>query len=193
MGDAYQIEFDGTDRQEVAERIKTGIGDQLDDEEMVEAVGALIAARIHGADDDAAVVSAVGDRIVHHLVEGGHSEAIVQEVADIVMDELPFGGMLIKRAVRRIVKGLMGRSDRVVEGVGEVIVEKLIEGGHADDLVAETVVYVVQRAIAEGYADDLVDGTLDAGLDNLEAHDGIDPIAEAVEREFPADQQVSAD
>ncbi|MFB6083510.1 MAG: hypothetical protein ABEJ94_04615 [Halorientalis sp.] len=192
MGE-YAIQFDDAERDDVAETVRDGIGDQLADDEVVEAVGALITARVHGADDDAAVVRAVGDRIVHHLVEGGHSEAIVQEVADIVMDELPFGGMLIKRAVKRIVKGLMGRSDRVVEGVGDVIVEKLIEGGHADDLVEETVLYVVGRAVEEGYDEDLVRGTLDAGLDNLDDNDGIAPIAAAVAEEYPASEPASAD
>lgn len=145
----HRIEFVGDEREAVATDVRDGIGEELSGEqadEIVEAVGELVARHIQDHDDADDVVVGVKDLIVEHLIEGGHADAVVMETADVVLKHLPFGSLFIKRALKKIVKGLLGRSDKVVAGVGEIIGEKLIEGDHADDLVREVAELVVETA-----------------------------------------------
>lgn len=188
--EGHTIRFGADEQVEVAETIREGIGDELSGEqadEIVSAVGDLVAENIAANDDADVIVVGVKDLIVKHLIEGGHSDAIVERTADIVLDNLGMSSMFIRRALKKIVKGLMGRSDKVVEGVGDVIGEKLVEGDHTDVLVAEVAQLVVQMAIENGYAEDLVEGTLDEGLTIIVEEDGVERIVAEIGEEYPAE------
>jgi len=191
----YRIQFEAEERTAIAERIRDGIGSELSEEGadgMVEAVGVLLTRMIQSEGDADEVIQGVGDRIVEKL-EGDTADELVQDSAEIILSSLPGigGSMFLKRPIKRIVRKLMGdRSDEVVQGIGDKIIEKLVENGHADQLVDETMEIVVRTAIEEGYADDLVDGTLDEGLESIVEEGGVERIAEDVESEFPADSAV---
>ncbi|MFD1586314.1 hypothetical protein ACFR9U_04930 [Halorientalis brevis] len=188
--EAHTIQFGADEQVDVAELVRDGIGEELSDEqadEIVEAVGVLVAENIAANGDADVVVVGVKDLIVKHLVEGGHSDAIVERTADVVLDNLGMRSMFIRRALKRIVKGLMGQSDEVVEGVGDVIGEKLVEGDHTDALVDEVAQLVVRMAITNEYAEDFVEGTLEEGLAIIVEEEGVERIVDEVETAYAAD------
>ncbi len=186
----HTIQFGDDERVAVAELVREGIGEELSDEEadaIVSAVGDVVAENIAANDDADVIVVGVKDLIVKHLIEGGHSDAIVERTADIVLDNLGMSSMFIRRALKRIVKGLMGQSDAVVQGVGDVIGEKLVEGDHTDALVEEVARLVVRMAVTNEYTEDFVEGTLDEGLAIIVEEDGVERIVNEVETEYAAD------
>lgn len=132
----------------------------------------------------------VGDEIIR-LLQGPKADELVLAVADIVLDHLPGVRRMgvVRRIVKKVANKLLGRrADMVVEDVGDVIIEKIIEGGHSEELVEETlniaaykmieedeseslatslVDTAVEEMIQQGEADALVDDTLDATGDRL--------------------------
>lgn len=187
----YRIEFAEDEQVEVSGTIRDGIVEGLSDEQadrIVTEVGKLVARKITENGDADDIVLGVKDQIVYHLIEGRHSDAVVERTADIVLDNLPgAGSMLIRRAMKRIVKGLLGRSDRVVAGVGDVIGEKLVEGDHTEALVGEVATIVVKAAIEGDYSEDLVEGTVDDGHAILVDTGGIEAIVEDMATEYGAE------
>ncbi|WP_136717494.1 hypothetical protein [Halorientalis salina] len=189
-GERYTIQFGEDEQVAVAETVRAGIGEELSDEQadaIVSHVGDLVAENIAANGDADVVVVGVKDLIVKHLVEGGHSDAIVERTADIVLDNLGMGSVFIKRALKKIVRGLMGQSEAVVSGVGDVIGEKLVEGDHTEALVEEVARLVVHQAIENEYSETLVDGTLDEGLAIIVEEEGVERIVDEMQAEYPAE------
>jgi len=190
-GEAYDLRI--TDKQfgTVATDVKDGIDAELSGEqadEIVGEVGDLVAARIDEHGDADAIVEAVKDRIVHYLIEGGHSDDIVQATAEVVLQNLPgMGSAFIRRAIKKVVKMLLGESDQVIAGVGDEIGEKLVAGGHSADLVQDVADLVVRKAAEGDYAEDYVAGTLDAGLAIIVDQEGVEPIVVDLTEAFPAE------
>ncbi|MFB6282972.1 MAG: hypothetical protein ABEK59_03435 [Halobacteria archaeon] len=131
-------------------------------EEVVENIGELIGMKLEGRGADA-VIDDVGD-IVKERLKGRNSDELVNDVAKQVLEQMPVTGRFgtVRKALERITNKLLGeRADRVVDDVGDVVVDKIVERGYADQLVSESVDIAIEEVNESGSPDVLFDDTLD--------------------------------
>jgi hypothetical protein len=167
----------GRDREEIAERVRAVIAAELGENEaeaIARSVAHVIGEYVEAEDDAEQLVAAVGDEIVGKL-DGEAADDLVEAVADIVMDNLPGlrHSVVIRQSVRRIVRRLTsGRSEAIVQQVGDEIVTTLIENGHAEALVDASLEIAIETAIEGGYAEELIREIFDDGVTQIIEEDG---------------------